>query len=191
MGMWDMLTQNQNDIFLRNKEEADAKAALEKELLLQTIMSKKDFNPEAQVGFWDKLKPWDTANERADALNRQAMALQPGGTEQLANEYYDAEGMTSGAKWADKNFNWTPTTQAEISQTVNDAKQSLGNIGSNISDLGQKYFGGAIAAKPAPSVPFAPNALTAQQTELGNNLPSSLKQPDNISSFWEYLKNNK
>lgn len=189
--MWDMLAQNQNDNFLRNKAEADNQAALEKQLLLETIMSKKDFNQDAQVGFWDKLKPWDTANERADALNRQAMALQPGGSAELANSYYDAEGQTNAAKWMDKNWNYTPTTEGQQKQSLNNASQSLNNIGQGMQDLKSKYFGGGEQVKPEQPRQFTTPPLTPQQEQLGNDLPSSLKQPDNISSFWEYLKNKK
>lgn len=188
MGMWDMLAQNQNDNFLRNKAEADNQAALEKQLLLETIMSKKDFNQDAQVGFWDKLKPWDTANERADALNRQAMALQPGGSETLANSYYDAEGQTSGAKWMDKNWNYTPTTEGQREQSLNNASQSLKNIGQGMQDLKSKYFGGGEQVQHEQPRQITTPSLTPQQEQLGNDLPSSLKEPDNISSFWEYLK---
>ena len=180
--MWEATRAGSAAMWDRKREEEAAKKAYYEGV----IKSKKDFNDQAQVGFLDVLAPWDTGNERADKLNRELMTLQSGDA-QMANDYYDSEGMTGGARWADENFKWTPTTNAEQTQTINDAKQSLGNIGQGMQDLKSKYFGGG---EPVQSVQQTqPAPLTTQQTELGNNLPSSLKQPDNISSFWDYLKN--
>lgn len=185
MGMWDAVNQQRYEEEERNRAAAVAKDAMMRELL----MSKKDFNPDAQVGFWDKVKPWDTANEKADSINRQLMSIMPGSDEQMANEYYDAEGVTDGAKWADKNFSWNPTTEGEQQQSIQKARQSLNGIKQGGSDLFNKYFGGGVQApQQVQQQQPAPN-LTPQQEELGNNLPSSLKQPDNISDFFDYLKN--
>lgn len=176
MGLFGNLQQmyDANDAVKKQEKEA-------KDLFMQQLlMSNKNFNSEAQLGAWDRITPWDTGNEKAVDINKQLMMYKPGATQGVVDNYYKQNAQSTGYNMVD-NFGKMITNEDVNKQDVIDKyNQPAEQYGSAVApdELFNKYFGGSTVAQPVQK---------AIQPE--RELPSSLAPQDNISSFWDYLKN--
>lgn len=90
-----------NDILMQRQKEDEAKKQEAYQKYINNLMQNENYDPTAKVGFWDKITPWDTDNEKSAQINNliSAMEQEASGVDMRA---FQQDNRTWGGKLADK-----------------------------------------------------------------------------------------